>query len=353
MSERWSLVTGASGFVGSRLVRALVARGVRVRAFVRPGSNLRFLSGYSPEQVSLAFGDITIEHTVYRALAGCDRLYHVASHFKMWDSKPERILGPALEGTVAVLKAARARQLAKVVVTSSVASLGVTREPSELDETATMSLRDPEVYIRAKKEALDATMAFASELPLVAVLPSGIVGPGDWKPTPTGAGLLEYLNFPRFLSFPTTVGGLNLVDVDDVAAGHILAMEKGVPGERYILGGENVTFQQMFQGLSDVSGLPSPAKPISSRFIPLVGRLMEVKARLFGGDPPITYRLARDYATSYIWVTSQKAERDLGYTHRPARQALERAVRWYLEHGYVKPTAASHVRLAAPTAAHG
>lgn len=345
MSKPWTLVTGASGFVGSRLVRALVDRGERVRAFVRPGSSLRHLEGYAPDQVSLAFGDIMIEHTVYRALAGCERMYHVASNYKMWDTKPERILRPAIEGTRASLRAAQRRGLAKVVVTSSVAALGSEAEPTEMDEEHAFNIEDAETYIRSKKEAYDITREMASELPLVAVMPTGIVGPGDWKPTPTGAGIIKYLTFPGIMRFPVTAGGLNLVDVDDVVSGHILAMEKGTPGESYILGGENVTLTQMFTYLSDVTGLPRPGKPQRLGLVKLMGRAMEVGARFSAGDPPLTYRMARDYACSYIWVTSKKAETELGYTHRSARESLFRSVRWYLEHGYLNASAARQIRL--------
>ncbi len=345
MSKPWTLVTGASGFVGSRLVRALVDRGERVRAFVRPGSSLRHLEGYTPDQVSLAFGDIMIEHTVYRALAGCDRMYHVASNFKMWDTKPDRILRPAIDGTRATLRAARHRGLEKIVVTSSVAALGAEPEPLEMDEEHPFNLADAETYIRSKKEAYDVTLEMASELPLVVVLPTGIVGPGDWKPTPTGAGILKYLTFPTLMRFPVTSGGLNLVDVDDVVSGHILAMEKGTTGESYILGGENVTLGQMFSLLSDVTGLPRPGKPQPHGLVKLMGRAMELGARISASDPPLTYRLARDYACSYIWVTSKKAETELGYAHRSAREALARSVRWYLAHGYVRGDAAQQIRL--------
>lgn len=345
MVEPWTLVTGASGFVGSRLVRALVERGERVKGFVRAGSSLAQLEGLPEDRFQLAYGDITVMHTVYRALAGCDRMYHVASNFKMWDSDPDRILKPAIEGTRATLEAAKKRKLSKVVVTSSVAALGAEHTPEPMDETHDFNLKDAETYIRSKYEAEQVAHGFAEEgLPLVVVLPSGIVGPGDWKPTPTGASIVEYLKMSPAMRAPATEGGLNMVDVDDVVQGHILAMDKGIEGERYILGGENLTFEQMFATLSELTGL-APPRQVGQGLVSLVASLMELKASLFGGEPMLTRRLARDYAFAYAWVTSEKAENELGYTHRPAREALTRSVRWYLQKGYVPDKAARRVRL--------
>lgn len=344
MQNRPILVTGASGFIGSRLVKRLVERGHNVRAFVRPGSNLRYLLGFADNQVSFAYGDITIAHTVYRALHGCSQMYHLASNYRMWDRRPERILIPALEGTRAVLNAARARNLEKVVITSSVGALGAERDSVEMDERHPFNLTDAEIYVQAKKHAHDAALSMAKDVPLVLVLPSGVVGPGDWKPTPTGEGIIKYLKFPTLVRFPVTRGGLNLVDVDDVAEGHIQAMESGRLGESYILSGENVTYAQMFTLLSDVTGLPRPGKPLPSALVKWTGRLMELSALLTATEPDLTYRLARDYATSYLWVTSKKAEKELGYTHRPARTALSRAVQWYLAHGYIKAGSTRPIR---------
>jgi dihydroflavonol-4-reductase len=346
MTQPWTLVTGASGFVGSRLVRELVERGEHVKALVRAGSSLRQLQGLPDDRIRLEYGDITVMHSVYAALAGCDKLYHVASQFKMWDAHPQNILGPAIEGTRATLAAAKRRQLGKVVVTSSVAALGSTHEPEPMDETHEFNLPDAETYVRSKHDAEQVALGFAAEgLPVVVVLPAAIVGPGDWKPTPTGQGILQYLKMPPAIRVPITEGGLSFVDVDDVVTGHILAMQKGRVGERYILGGENLTFEQMFATLSELTALSAPGKKQSESLATFVGWLMELKSRWFGGDPMITRRLVRDYAFAYSWVTSEKAERDLGYAHRPARESLLRSVRWYLQNGYVPEKAARRVRL--------
>lgn len=346
MSEAFALVTGASGFVGGQLVRALLARGERVKALVRPGSSLRQLEGLPSDRFRLAYGDITVMHSIYAALSRCDRMYHVASNFKMWDKDPERILGPAIEGTRATLEAARRRGLEKIVVTSSVAALGTTRPDSPMDETHEFNLDDPETYILSKQRALEVVESYANDgLPVLSVLPSGIFGPGDWKPTPTGASVVQYLRMSPAFRLPVTRGGLNVVDVADVVQGHLLAMDRGRVGERYILGGEDLTFEQIFQALSDLTGLAAPGRTLSEGLVSLGGSLMELAARLGGGEPLLTRRLARDYACAYAWVTSAKAEQELGYTHRPAREALARSVRYFLEKGYVPERAARRVRL--------
>ncbi|MBK7578821.1 MAG: NAD-dependent epimerase/dehydratase family protein [Myxococcales bacterium] len=346
MSESWTLVTGASGFVGSRLVRALVERGEHVKAFVRAGSSLRQLADLPADRLRLAFGDITVEHTVYRALASCDRMYHVASNFKMWDPDPQAILKPAIEGTRATLEAARRRGLEKIVVTSSVAALGTTTAPEEMDETHEFNLQDPETYVLSKFEAERVALEAADNgMPVVVVRPAGIYGPGDWKPTPTGASVVNYLKTPPFISIPVTEGGISVVDVDDVVEGHIGAMESGEIGEAYNLGGESMTYRQLIDELAEITGLALPGMTLSAGTIGLVGSLMELKASLFGGEPQVTRRLARDYAVAYAWVTSEKAAAAFGYKSRPASQTLSRSVRWYLEHGYVPENAARRVRL--------
>ncbi len=346
MSKPWVLVTGASGFIGARLVRSLVERGERVKAFVRAGSSLKMLEDLPHDRCRIAVGDIMVSHTVYRALSECDRMYHVASNFKMWDPRPERILQPAIDGTRATLEAARRRGLEKIVVTSSVGALGVTSSGEPMDEEHEFNLSDPETYVLSKYEAERVALEAADAgLPVVVVLPAAVSGPGDWKPTPTGQGIVTYLKSSPAFRMPVPEGGLNIVDVDDVVDGHIRAMSDGQIGERYILGGEDLTFRQMFETLSDLTGLAPPGGSVSGGLLQLVGRMLELRSRIWGGDPELTYRLARDYSTSYAWVTSERAETELGYTHRPARETLSRAVRWYLQHGYVSDKAARRVRL--------
>lgn len=340
-----TLVTGATGFLGSQLVRTLIDRGETVKALVRPGSNLGALEGYPPERFKVAVGDIRIEQSVFAALAGCSRMYHVAANFKMWDPKPARIIEPAVQGMRATLSAARARGLEKIVVTSSAGVLGTTAGEELMDESHSFNLSDPEAYFAAKVAADRVVDEFcAAGLPIVSALPATIAGPGDWKPTPNGRLLLEYLKTPSTSHFPVSGGGINVVDVEDVANGHVLLMERGVVGERYLLGGENLTFSQLFETLCDLTGLSEPSSPKSKGLMQFAGLLFEIAARFGGGEPRITSRMARDYVDTYSWITSKKAEA-LGYEHRSAREALVRSVRWFLTHGYVPKKAASRVRL--------
>jgi dihydroflavonol-4-reductase len=342
----FTLVTGATGFLGSHVVRMLLARGESVKAFVRPGSNLRALEGYPQDRFKIAVGDIRIEQSVFAALSGCSQLYHVAANFKFWDPKPERVIQPTVEGMRATLRAAKARKLDKIVVTSSAGVLGTTATEELMDETHEFNLKDPEAYFAAKVAADVVVGEFLAQgLPIVSVLPATIAGPGDWKPTPNGQLLLEYLKTPSTSHFPVSAGGINVVDVEDAALGHVLAMERGVVGERYLLGGENVTLSQLFETLCDLTGLAEPTTPKSRGLLQFVGSLLELHARLRGGDPRITSRLARDYADSFSFITSKKAETALGYTHRPVREALARSVRWFLANGYVPAHVARRVRL--------
>jgi dihydroflavonol-4-reductase len=344
--QPFTLVTGATGFLGSQLVRTLIARGEYVKAFVRPGSNLAQLAGLPNERFKLAVGDIRIEQSVFAALSGCSRMYHVAANFKMWDAQRSRIVDPAIEGARATMRAARARKLEKIVVTSSAGVLGTTETEALMDENHAFNLRDPEAYFAAKVAADEVVNEFLSAgVPIVTVLPATIAGPGDWKPTPNGQLLLEYLKTPPTSHFPVSGGGLNVVDVEDVAEGHVLAMERGEIGERYILGGENLTFSQVFETLCDLTGLSEPTAPKSKGVMQLAGILFELNARFRGGEPRITSRMARDYVDTFSWLSSAKAERELGYTHRPARAALARSVRWFLANGYLPAKAAGRVRL--------
>jgi dihydroflavonol-4-reductase len=346
MKNPWILVTGATGLIGGTLVRKLVERGEKVKAFVRAGANLRGLEGLSPDHCQLAFGDVTVEHTVYRALASCSQIYHLASAFSYGPKHPKQLIASAELGTREVLGAVRRRGLENIVVTSSAAVLGTISTPETMDETHEFNLVDPEPYVAAKLAADRVVQEFVARgMPIVSVLPTAVFGPGDYKPTPNGQSLIEYLKLPPGFSMPVSAGGISVVDVEDVAMGHIRAMEVGDVGERYILGGDNVTFTEFFQMLADITGLAEPSDLRGPLRIQLFAWAIETYAKLTGTPPSITSRLARDYAHAYVWVTSEKAERDLGYTHRPARETLARAVRWLLEHQYVPPPVADRVRL--------
>ncbi|HET9956044.1 MAG TPA: NAD-dependent epimerase/dehydratase family protein [Polyangiaceae bacterium] len=346
MKKKWTLVTGAAGFLGATVVRQLVENGVPVKAFVRPGANLKVLENLPRDLCTLAYGDVTIEASVYRALIGCDRLFHVASTYKYGRQHQRDVLRSAELGTQAVLAAAKQHELPRIVVTSSTAVLGVSQGDQLLDESSENQLQDPEPYVRAKIAADRVVQEHVKAgMPIISVLPGAIFGPGDWKPTHNGQGLLHYVKTPPNRKTPTTDGGNSFVDVEDVARGHLLAMAKGRVGERYILGGENLTYRDFFTLLHELTGLSEPGPTPSPGLLQLVARFMEFSARWAGRDPLLTYRLARDYAYSRVWVSSAKAERELGYSFRPARETLARSLRFYLTQGFIEQPLANRLRL--------
>ncbi|MCU0657906.1 MAG: NAD-dependent epimerase/dehydratase family protein [Polyangiaceae bacterium] len=339
------LVTGASGFLGGRLVRALIDGGATVKAMVRASSSLRGLQGLPADRLEVVEGDVRVEHAVFRALAGCDRMYHVAAVNRLWSRDPAEILAPAIEGTEVTLEAACKRGIRRVVYTSSVATLGVTAAPEAMDEGHAFNLQDAVTYVEAKRRAEEVALSFSDRLEIIAAQPSVMLGPGDTKPTPGGQALLQFLTWSApLMDFPVIDGGLNYVDVDDVAQGHVLLMEKGAPGERYILGGDNLTYEQFFSMASELTGVNGPGGVVSKGALQLVASLQELRARLGGPEPMISSKAARDFAGAYAWVSSAKAEA-LGYTHRPARRALARGIQWFLEQGYLRDTDARRLRL--------
>jgi dihydroflavonol-4-reductase len=345
------LVTGASGFLGSRLVKQLVARGESVKAFVRAGSRLEMFAGLPPEAFELAYGDVLVRDSVYRALASCSRLIHVAGNFSMWAQDPASIMEPAVLGTKNVLWAAERRGIERIVITSSVGVLGVTDGPTTLTESHGFNVEDPETYYLSKLRADEIVReAQSTGLPIVSVLPAALFGPGDWKPTPNGRLLLDYLRRSPDFRVPIFEGGFNLVDVDDVAMGHVLALERGRPGERYILGGDNVTYEQLFSTLSDLTGLAAPGGRVGRATLELLAVFVKLWARWTGEPPPITRKLIKHRVNKYSWVSSEKAEHDLGYRHRPHRETLDRAIRWYLRNRYLTEQQARRIWLELRTA---
>jgi dihydroflavonol-4-reductase len=336
MAARSILVTGASGFLGSRLVKQLVAQGEHVRAMVRPGAQLGALTGLPKDRMQLVYGDVLVGSTVYRALSGCNRLFHVATNFSMWSRDPRSIIEPAVSGTEQVLQAARQRGIERIVVTSSAAILGTTSSPESIGENHAFNLTRPETYVEAKVRANRVVEeAVAGGAPVVTVLPSILFGPGDWKPTPNGRLLLSYLrNSPDF-RIPVVEGGINIADVDDVAVGHLLAMQKGRIGQRYVLGGNNVTFRELVKTLADLTGLALPGVRLGRPLVAAVAQVAELVARMTGSDPAITPRMVESRVGRYLWVKSEKAEHELGYRARSLRETLDRSIRWFLRNRYL------------------
>ena len=328
-----TLVTGATGFVGSAVARALLRRGEPVRALVRPNS-ARGLPGDLP--VEPAFGDLDDPASLARAVAGCTALFHVAADYRLWVPQPAAMYRTNVEGTRELLLAAAAAGVRRIVYTSSVATLGLRADRRPSDEATPATLADMiGHYKRSKFLAEQAVRALVAEsgLPVVIVNPSAPVGPADARPTPTGRVLLEAAR-GRIPAYVDT--GLNLVHVDDVAEGHLLAFERGRIGERYILGGDNLPLGDMLAQIANLVGRKPPRLRLPSRALLPVALIAEAIARLgIGGEPLVTADGVR-MARKPMYFTSAKAERELGYRSRPAVEGLRDAIEWYRNCGYLR-----------------
>lgn len=320
-----TLVTGATGFVGWHVARRLIEKGHRVRALVRPGSRLREL------EAEPAAGDLRDPESLTRAAAGCGLVFHVAADYRLWARQPEELYESNVRGTRNVLEAARRAGVERVVYTSTVGAIGI--PPNGLgDERTPVSLEQMTgAYKRSKflaeKEAREAARA---GLPVVIVNPTAPVGDHDFKPTPTGRIILDFLRraMPAYIET-----GLNFVDVRDVAEGHRLACERGRPGERYILGAENWTLEEFFRRLAAISGLPAPRRRIPYALALAAGALSTGWARLSGRPPRAPLDGVR-MARKKMFVSSAKAACELGYSPGPVEEALRRAVEWFRANGY-------------------
>jgi len=324
-----ALVTGATGFVGSAVIRAMAARGARLRAFARPASDLANLQGVDCE---VARGDMTDPASLNDAMAGARFVFHVAADYRLWARDPAEIMRANLEGTRAVMAAARAAGVEKIVYTSSVATLRADREA--VDETS--PLADGEgvgVYKQSKVAAERLVEQMIAEgLPAVIVQPSTPIGPRDIKPTPTGRILVEAAS-GRIPAFVDT--GLNLVHVEDVAEGHLLALEGGPVGERYILGGQDASLKTLLADIAELTGRKAPTIGLPRAPLYPLAFAAEAVARVTGREPFVT-RDALDMAAHRMFFTSAKAERELGYRARPYREALADALAWFRSAGYLK-----------------
>jgi dihydroflavonol-4-reductase len=325
------LVTGASGFVGSAVARAAIERGFTVRVLVRATSPRKNLEALDAEVV---IGDMRDEASMRAALKGVRYLFHVAADYRLWAPDPDEIERANLEGTEATMRAALACGVERIVYTSSVATLKVTREGRIADETA--PLRADEaigVYKRSKVLAERAVerMIAAERLPAVIVNPSTPIGPRDVRPTPTGRIIVEAAlgKIPAFVDT-----GLNLVHVDDVAAGHLLALEHGRIGERYILGGENLPLQQMLADIAARTGRKPPTISLPRWPLYPLAFGAECVAKLTRREPFVTIDGLK-MAKNKMYFTSAKAERELGYRARPYREGLYDALDWFRAAGYL------------------
>jgi dihydroflavonol-4-reductase len=328
------LVTGASGFVGSAVARALIARGHRVVALVRPTSPRANLDGLDLE---IAPGDMTDEAAVASAARGARYLFHVAADYRLWARDPEEIVRHNRDGTRAVMRAALAAGVERLVYTSSVATLGLApgQDPmAPADERAPLTEQTAiGAYKRSKvvAERLVEAMVREEGLPAVIVNPSTPIGPRDIKPTPTGRIIVEAATgkVPAFVDT-----GLNLAHVDDVAQGHLLALDKGRIGERYILGGQDVTLRRMLADIAALAGRKAPTLNLPRGPLYPLASLFEAVAQVTGKEPMLT-RDALTMSKRHMFFTSAKARDELGYSARPYGEALADAMAWFGAHGYL------------------
>jgi dihydroflavonol-4-reductase len=326
-----SLLTGATGFVGAAVLRRLLAAGHCVRALVRKASRRDNLAGLEVECVE---GDLRDAQSVERAMAGIDTVFHVAADYRLWARDPEEIRRSNLEGTRHVMAAALRAGVGRVVYTSSVATLAPRADGSPADETDSIAESAAVGAYKQSKvaaEALVRRMVAEEGLPAVIVNPSTPIGPSDIKPTPTGRIIVEAAS-GRMPGYVDTA--LNLVHVDDVAAGHLAAFERGRVGESYILGGDNVALARMLAEIARISGRRPPSLRIPRRAVYPIAFFAEAAARITGREPFVTLDGLR-MAKYRMVFSSAKAERELGYKSRPHGEALGEAVAWFRQQGYV------------------
>ena len=316
--------------MGSHVARALAAKGADLRLLVRPNSNTKNIADLKAD---LATGDLRDPASLEKAIAGCDTVFHVAADYRLWVRDPDDMYRANVEGTRAILDAAGKNGVRRVVYTSSVATMGFTSDGQSADEDSPVSLENMiGPYKRSKFMAEQAAIEAArGGLNVVIVNPTTPVGERDIKPTPTGRIVLDFLK-KKFPAYVDT--GLNLVDVTECARGHIAALEKGRAGERYILGGENLTLKQILDKLGAITGLPSPSIRVPYILALATGVVDEiVTGRVLGREPRATIDAVR-MGRKKMFVSSAKAERELGWKIKPVDDALHRAAEWFRANGY-------------------
>jgi dihydroflavonol-4-reductase len=326
------LVTGASGFVGAAVVRALLRRGAAVRALLRPSSDRRNVEGLP---IELRLGGLDDARSLSAAVEGCRAVYHVAADYRLWVPDPAAMFRANVDGTRNLMRAAMAAGARRVVYTSSVATLGLVADGRPADEATPSRYQDMiGPYKQSKFRAEEEVRRLVAEegLPAVIVNPSTPVGPRDVKPTPTGRIIVEAAS-GRVPAFVDT--GLNLVHVDDVAEGHLLAAERGRIGERYILGGENLALAEILAEVARLVGRTPPKVKLPHAAVYPVAWMAELVARLTGKEPFVTLDGLR-MSRKKMFFSTAKAARELGYAPRPARQGVADAVAWFREAGYLR-----------------
>lgn len=336
-----TLVTGAAGFLGSHVTRQLVARGETVRVLLRPSSQNRAIADLPLEYVT---GDLRDAASLDRAMKDVKRVFHVAADYRLWAKRSKDIYDSNVGGTKNVLAAAKRARVEQFIYTSTVATIAVDR-PSPPNESTDAKLEEMVGHYKrskwmAEREALNAAK---EGLPVIVAMPTTPVGPWDWKPTPTGKIILDFLNgkMPGYVET-----GLNFVGVEECAAGHLLVAEKGKIGQRYLLGGENLTLKQMLDVLAKITGLPAPTLKIPHGLALSAAYASTIFSRMIGKEPGITIEGVK-IAQHMMFVDCTRAQKELGFKAGPVSAALDRAVRWYEANGYVTARRAKRIAHAA------
>jgi dihydroflavonol-4-reductase len=325
-----TFITGATGFIGASIARELLKGGREVRALVRKGSDTSNLAGLD---VEVWQGDLRDHAGLKQGLKGCDVLYHAAADYRLWTRVPDEMYRINVDGTTAILEAALDNSLSRVVYTSSVGTLGNPGDGTPGSEDTKVSLADMVGHYKKSKFLAErvAEKFIARDLPLVIVNPSTPVGPLDIKPTPTGKIIVDFLNrrMPAYLDT-----GLNIIDVEDCARGHILAEQRGAVGRKYILGNANLTLREIFAILEEITGLPAPKVRLPYTPILLAAYINEGLSKITGREPLIPLAGVQ-MAAKFMYFDPSRAVRELGLPQTPVRDALQRAVEWFRSNGYV------------------
>jgi dihydroflavonol-4-reductase len=327
-----AFVTGATGFVGSHVARLLAAQGAELRLLIRSFSRTENIEALKAERV---VGDLTDAESLKKGMQGCEWAFHVAADYRLWVREPDEMYRANVEGTRAILRAAQEAGVRRVVYTSSVATMGFTGNGEPCDEDSPVALANMIGHYKrskfmAEQAVLEAGRGGAS---VVMVNPTTPIGEQDIKPTPTGRIIVDFLNrqFPAYVDT-----GLNLVDVTECARAHITAAQRAKPGERYIIGGENLTLKQILDKLAVITGLPAPTMKVPHAVAFAFAACDEVFTGLLRGKEPRATRDAVRMGRKKMFASSAKAERELGYKVVPVDDALGRAVEWFKGHGYVR-----------------
>jgi dihydroflavonol-4-reductase len=327
-------VTGSTGFVGSHVAKVLASQGADLRLLVRKSSNLSNLAGMqAPQSMTTFTGDLLNPESLRPGISGCDFVFHVAADYRLWVRDPKQMYAVNVDGTRELLRIAREEGVRRVIYTSSVATMGFKTDGTIVDENTPVSLADMVGhYKRSKFLAEQEALKAAYDGQEVMILnPTTPIGPGDIKPTPTGRIVVDFLN-KKFPAYVDT--GLNLVDVEEVARAHVAAIEKGTPGERYILGGENLTLKQILDKMSAITGLPSPTTKVPHAVAMAFAFFDEtITGRILGKEPRATVEAVR-MGKKKMFAASAKAVRDLDFRQVPVYPALRAAIEWFRANGY-------------------